>query len=221
MSTILIVPGLHGSGPEHWQSWLAKRLPEALRVEQEDWETPHLPRWAGAVRHEIGRAKGHVWIIAHSFGCLASAVAASDHQDKIAGVMFVAPADPDKFDVASYLPHEKLAFPSVVVASADDPWLRLTTAACWADLWGSHLINLGNAGHINAESGFGKWYEGLEIFEQLRKAQSGLPLGTLDPDHKFNPRSKAQTAKRALRLNQRLQSNWHRWLYGDENHSVV
>ncbi len=106
--------------------------------------------------------------------------------------MFVAPADPQRFGVSSMLPTGRLAFPSVVVASTNDPWMRLTQAAYWADLWGSRLIKLGNAGHINVDSGFGPWQDGLDIFEQLRRSQCDLPLGSLDPDFRFSgPRKRA------------------------------
>ncbi|MBK9394741.1 MAG: alpha/beta hydrolase [Uliginosibacterium sp.] len=156
------------------------------------WREAHLPRWAGAVRHELARTKAHVWIIAHGFGCLAAAHAAADHHDKVAGIMFVAPADPQRFGVSSMLPTGRLAFPSVVVASSNDPWMRLTQAGYWADLWGSRLIKLGNAGHINVDSGFGPWQDGLDIFEQLRRSQCDLPLGSLDPDFRFSgPRKRA------------------------------
>jgi len=40
--TTLIVPGFHGSGPDHWQSWFEARLPEARRVIGIDWEAPVL-----------------------------------------------------------------------------------------------------------------------------------------------------------------------------------
>jgi len=33
--------------------------------------------------------------------------------------------------------------------------------------WGSELINIGDAGHINALSGFGEWDAGLEILKRL------------------------------------------------------
>lgn len=182
MSTILIVPGLHGSGPQHWQTWFEHRLLRCVRVEQSDWATPHLPRWAGAVRHALDHVVGRAWIVAHSFGCLAAVHAANDYHHKIAGAMLVAPADPEKFDVGPLLPEEHLPFPSVVVASTNDPWLSLAKVLYWADRWGSRLINLGAAGHINTESGFGPWIDGLEIFEQLRANQPDLLIGSLDPD---------------------------------------
>jgi predicted alpha/beta hydrolase family esterase len=33
--------------------------------------------------------------------------------------------------------------------------MRAAQARRWAQRWGSHFINLGNAGHINAEAGYG------------------------------------------------------------------
>ena len=44
---------------------------------------------------------------------------------------------------------------SCVVASDDDPWMSATQAHAWALRWGSDWINLGNAGHINVDSGHG------------------------------------------------------------------
>lgn len=180
MSTILIVPGLHGSGPEHWQSWFERKLAGCVRVEQADWDLPHLTRWAGSVRRALDDATGQVWIVGHSFGCLAAVHAAHDLRDKVAGAMLVAPADPEKFGVGPLLPDEHLRFPSVVVASSNDPWMSLPKAVYWADRWGSRLITLGAAGHINVDAGFGPWFDGIDILDQLRKSHAGLPLGSLD-----------------------------------------
>lgn len=169
MATTLIVPGLHGSGPDHWQTRFEDRIPGAVRVIQRDWTRADLAEWSSRVRREINRVPGRIFIIAHSFGALAAAQAASDHEHRIAGALLVAPADPDIFGVASYLPHEPFSFPSVVAASANDPWMRLEKAAAWADRWGGDFINIGPAGHINVESGFGPWPEGLAIFQGLRR----------------------------------------------------
>ena len=57
MDTTLIIPGLNGSGPDHWQSWFERQLPNSVRVIQSDWETPDLPRWAARVRRELNRAE--------------------------------------------------------------------------------------------------------------------------------------------------------------------
>ena len=42
-----------------------------------------------------------------------------------------------------------------LVASDSDPWMSATQAHAWAHLWGCDWINLGDAGHINVESGYG------------------------------------------------------------------
>ncbi|QTQ37759.1 RBBP9/YdeN family alpha/beta hydrolase [Aromatoleum petrolei] len=95
--TTLIVPGFHGSGPDHWQTWLERRLPDARRVRGVDWEAPVLARWAAAVRREIDESAHSVWLVAHSFGCLASVVAAADRPERVAAALLVAPADPARF----------------------------------------------------------------------------------------------------------------------------
>jgi predicted alpha/beta hydrolase family esterase len=170
MTTTLIVPGLKSSGPAHWQSWFEQRIPGSLRVIQRDWNDAHLPDWASRVRRDIARTPGKLFIVAHSFGVLAAVQAASDHAHRISGALLVAPADPDTFRVSEFLPHSRLGFPTVVVASTNDPWMTLERAAYWADRWGADLVNLGAAGHINAESGFGPWPEGLSLLERLRRA---------------------------------------------------
>jgi predicted alpha/beta hydrolase family esterase len=84
------------------------------------------------------------------------------HADGVAGVLLVAPADPDKFNVSALLPQQPLALPSIMVGSTNDPWMAAPRAALWAQRWGSRFINGGPLGHINAESGLGDWPEGLE-----------------------------------------------------------
>lgn len=172
MATILIVPGLHNSGPTHWQSWLEAQLPDSHRVEQADWETPRLSDWAARVREEIDAVGKPVWIVAHSFGCLASVIAGFVRPGQILGALLVAPADPQRFGEPSARLEEKLQFPSLVVASRNDPWVKASAAEYWAGQWGSDYLNIGEAGHINVDSGHGPWPEGLVLFEQLRAAVS-------------------------------------------------
>ena len=41
--TPLMIPGLYGSELQHWQTWLERKLPGTVRVEQEDWDNAVLP----------------------------------------------------------------------------------------------------------------------------------------------------------------------------------
>jgi predicted alpha/beta hydrolase family esterase len=169
MTTTLIIPGLHSSGPGHWQTWFEEQLPGTVRVIQSDWDKADLATWSARVRRDIHRNPSRHIVVAHSFGVLAAVHAASREPDRIAGALLVGPADPERFNATRDLPRDPLPFPAVVVASSNDPWMTLWKAAEWADRWETDFVNLGEAGHINAESGFGPWPEGLSLLERLRR----------------------------------------------------
>ena len=46
MATTLIIPGLGGSGPGHWQDWWLRNDPNAVLVEQANWRRPSPEAWA-------------------------------------------------------------------------------------------------------------------------------------------------------------------------------
>ncbi|MEF7617057.1 alpha/beta hydrolase [Aquincola sp. MAHUQ-54] len=154
---LLVVPGLNDSGPAHWQSWLQSLHRHSVRVVQRDWSTPDLDRWAARIGSTLERAGPGPWIAAaHSFGCLAVARHLALRPDSpISAALLVAPADPDKFGVAGLLPAQALPVHSTMVTSDTDPWMTASNARRWAQRWGSHTVNLGDAGHINSEAGFG------------------------------------------------------------------
>ena len=154
---LVIVPGLHGSGAEHWQSWLQHQVADSVRVVQDDWSAPDLERWSERVADTLAAlGPGPHVLVAHSFGCLAAVRAAGLHPSlDIAQMLLVAPAEPNRFDAATALPQSRLATRSCVVASDNDPWMSASQAHAWALRWGSDWINLGNAGHINVDSGYG------------------------------------------------------------------
>jgi predicted alpha/beta hydrolase family esterase len=165
---VLVAPGLHDSGPAHWQTWLEAHFRDSVRVQQDDWAVADLPRWAERVALAIAREPAARWVaVAHSFGCLALARYLGQGGPGIHAALFVAPADPDKFSVAAMLPQGRLAIPSVLVGSDTDPWMRADKARLWARGWGSQFINLGDVGHINTESGFGPLPQAKTLVELL------------------------------------------------------
>ncbi|WP_428851142.1 RBBP9/YdeN family alpha/beta hydrolase [Imbroritus primus] len=178
---VLTVPGLYGSGPGHWQSRWEALHPDWQRVEQKDWSQPSLHLWAERVGAAVAQARqarsdgaggaGKVLLLAHSFGCLASLRhvldSALEDPAHIAGMLLVAPADPEKFGVGPLLPQGPLPFPTIVAASRNDPWVPQPVAFDWATVWGSEKIDLGIAGHVNADSGLGDWPLGLSLVERL------------------------------------------------------
>ena len=161
---LLVVPGLHDSGPAHWQTWLQQQSRRSLRVQQRDWSEPDLEAWADRIDATIAAQPPARWIaVAHSFGCLALARhldrhtsdGAGDPRRPVRAALFVAPADPVKFGVAARVPGHRLAPRSTLIGSDSDPWMSGAEARRWAGLWGARFMSLGDAGHINTEAGFG------------------------------------------------------------------
>lgn len=168
---VVIIPGLGGSGPDHWQSRWQARLPNARRVEQADWEVADRAAWVSAIERTIGQCERPVVAVAHSLGVIALAWALRDGMPPIAGAFLVAPpSDATMRELTSIdpafapAPTRRLDAPSVLVASRNDPYSSFDEATGLADAWGARLVDGGDAGHINTESGHGPWPEGLMVF---------------------------------------------------------
>jgi predicted alpha/beta hydrolase family esterase len=178
---LVTVPGLHGSEGAHWQTWLERQYPKAARVVQDDWDAPHLDTWANAVRALLARERGPVVIAAHSFGCLATAHALSrgdiGADVDVVGVLFVAPASPEKFRFAGAFDAGRLDVPSILVASESDPWMPFEHARELARRFDSAFVNLGDAGHINTAAGFGPWPRAKYFVDTLTHLAAPLRFG--------------------------------------------
>lgn len=164
---VVVVPGLNDSGPAHWQTDWCSRFPQWKRVRQQSWERGDLDAWIGAIAASLAQCRRPAVLVAHSFGALASAQVAASLPERIAAALLVAPAAPQRFGVEERLPQRPLPVPSLLLASRNDPWLAHSGAVELARLWGSTLVDLGEAGHVNADSGYGPWPAGLEALEAL------------------------------------------------------
>lgn len=74
---VLVAPGLHNSGPDHWQSRWQRLYPRFERVEQKRWSDPVLLRWADRLDEVLDQDRRPTLIVAHSFGCLTTALSLS------------------------------------------------------------------------------------------------------------------------------------------------
>jgi predicted alpha/beta hydrolase family esterase len=190
---ILTVPGLGGSGPSHWQTLWEQSRPDTTRVELGMWSAPHRNAWVTKLDQAIRQAQAPVVLVAHSLGCLAVAwwaeLSGQPYGAPVAGALLVAPADIDRTDAPGELaafrptPRKLLPFPSILVASSDDPWIGPEQARALANSWGSHFVDAGPQGHLNAASGIGWWEEGQALLDRVLDAASdrgGRPKSAAD-----------------------------------------
>jgi uncharacterized protein len=174
MTSILIVPGLGGSGEHHWQTHLERTLPGAVRVQQGDWDRPDLSAWLERLASAV-EARPDPVVVAHSLGCLLVAhLALARPGLPITAALLVAPADvestrhtPDHIRGFAPIPRLRLPFRSIVVASTDDPFMTFERARDLSDDWGSGFVGAGASGHINVEAGFGPWPAGERTVNSL------------------------------------------------------
>lgn len=169
------IPGLGNSGDNHWQTYLEKQKDNVSRINQNDWETPDCEDWIQTIDKAISNTDlDTVVLIGHSLGCSAIIHWARKFNRKIKGAVLVAPSDieADKYKTLptrgfAPIPKEKVNFKTIVVASSDDDWVSLERAQYFAKCWGSEFINIGKAGHINTDAGYGIWKEGIKIIESI------------------------------------------------------
>lgn len=181
MVAYVIVPGIGGSGEQHWQSlWEGRWGGAAVRMAPRSWEEPELDDWVDAVDRAVTDLAGsadEVIVVAHSLGCwAASEWQARAARPTVAGMLLVAPPDPsgDAFPRAaapSFVGVEPrpLECRSIVVASSDDPYCPIERAERFASGWGSDFRDAGTFGHLNAASGLGAWQWGKAVLTDLAR----------------------------------------------------
>jgi predicted alpha/beta hydrolase family esterase len=182
--TILIVPGLRGPLPLHWQSLLAERLVQEGRAVQ---TVPPMGEHLDCAKHvaaleaHASAIDGPLLLVAHSGGCHTVAHWASKSERPVAGALLAVPPDferpmpagfptVEQLDAAGWLPlpRRRLPFPSLVASSSDDPLASRERVQELARDWGANETGLGRVGHLNPQSGYGEWPRALLLLALLR-----------------------------------------------------
>jgi predicted alpha/beta hydrolase family esterase len=117
-------------------------------------------------------------LIAHSMGCqlVAAWAGHSRHASRVRGALLVALPDVERADMPPQLqawapiPRTRLPFNTVAVLSDDDPYCAVGRGKEFAAAWGSRIVELQAAGHINTAAGLGDWADGWRLVEQLAHA---------------------------------------------------
>lgn len=178
--TILIVPGLRDHVAQHWQTLLEKKLTKAASVPPLEVDGLSCAARVAALDTALARIDGPVILVAHSAGVMITVQWARRHDRKIQGALLATPADlesplpegyPSLGTLAHHgwcpIPRDPLPFASIVCASRNDPLARFDRVAELARDWGSRLVDLGEAGHLNPASGFGEWPMAESLINEL------------------------------------------------------
>jgi predicted alpha/beta hydrolase family esterase len=168
------LPGYGNSPAQHWQTHFEQQLSNCRRINQKRWTGVTCEDWTSEIEKTLKDLDtSETILITHSLGGIALAHWAAKHPKQIKGAMIVAPPDIDNpymdLSLQSFapIPLLPLPFPSVVVASTNDLWTSMERYKFFAESWGSKLVSIGDAGHINVHSGYGRWDGGLEILKML------------------------------------------------------
>jgi uncharacterized protein len=181
----VIVPGIDGSDEQHWQSiWEADWGPAATRIAVASWTSPELDDWVGAIERTVRGARSpDVVLVAHSLGCWAIVRWVATRTCDARGAFLVSPPDQDgdlfraaasSFTAVAALP---LELPGLMVSSDNDPYCASHVAEQLAAEWGVPRIGVGQLGHINSESGIGRWDHGRAL---LTAFTAGLRAASME-----------------------------------------
>jgi serine hydrolase len=181
-ATILFVPGLRDHVEDHWQTHLAREIAGSRTVPPLTEDRLNLRARVAALDAALQDIEGDVILVAHSAGVLMVAHWAQRPTRAIRAALLATPADvetplPEGYPTLPELaengwlpiPRSPLPFPSLVVASGNDPLARFDRIASLSVSWRAYLVNAGNVGHLNPAAGFGPWPKGREYVERLRR----------------------------------------------------
>lgn len=178
--TFLIIPGLREHVPLHWQTLLAARLERVRTVPPLERDKLSCEARVQAIEAELSQIEGPVVLVAHSAGCIMVAHWAARSTRPIHGALLATPADletplpegyPKLDDLRKHgwlpIPRRSLPFRSIVAASTNDPLAAFERVAGLAQGWGSRLENIGAAGHLNPNAGYGEWPLAQSLLAEL------------------------------------------------------
>lgn len=173
MGNFIIVPGIGGSGERHWQTIWERADPAMRRFAPSSWESPDLDDWIEALDRAVASTPEPPVLVAHSLACLLVAHWQQASARAAAGALLVSVPDPsgpafprEALEFGGF-PEGPLRFPSLVVASSDDPYGSLAYAKARAAGWASEFVEVGPHGHINAASNLGDWAAGRTILDRF------------------------------------------------------
>jgi hypothetical protein len=180
---VLLLHGWGGSNSPHWQSWLAAEIAREYGsvsfLEFSDYDFPKLDVWKKELQKELETFKPDI-VICHSLANILWFHLCSDASiEEVEKLFLVAPPSLEcKIEeLGSFFPlsaPKKLyAKETLLVSSTNDPYMTLLEAKELEKKLNIEMKILQNAGHINADSGFGEWPWILQEVKKNIKREDG------------------------------------------------
>ncbi|MGH2343159.1 RBBP9/YdeN family alpha/beta hydrolase [Segnochrobactraceae bacterium EtOH-i3] len=164
--------------PAVWQHrWMAERADVRLVVTDDRGRAGSLAHLAGAIRLSPGAI-----LVGQGIGVHLIAHLAAEWPDlPVAGALLVGATDVDAggSNAAGLAPTpvRPFSFPSLLMASRNDPALSFDKARVLANLWEAALVDMGPAGPISRDQGSGTWTVASDLLVRLRQvARPFLPV---------------------------------------------
>lgn len=164
--SFLILHGLEGSGPGHWQTWLTARLRAANeRVaypDLPDADMPSLSAWRDRLRGELeALPEGETIVVCHSLSCLLWLHHVSDGGAQADRALLVAPPS-ESANVPQIVgffpvPLPALSMGARLVCADDDPYCPEGAASLYGGPLGIPVDVVPGGAHLNPDAGYGPW----------------------------------------------------------------
>lgn len=164
---VLILHGWGGSDFPHWQAWLAGELAKDYGcVSFLQFSNPDLPKlgmWKSELLQELDSFKPDI-VVCHSLANILWFHLCNDEKiSEIEKLYLVAPPrinceiEELKSFFPVHIPLNPHAKESLLITSTNDPYLSQDEAKIMQKTLNVNMKVLQDAGHINADSGFGEW----------------------------------------------------------------
>jgi len=164
---VLLLHGWGGSDYPHWQSWLAaelaKKYGKVSFLKFSNFDFPKLDVWKEELEAELDDFRPNI-VICHSLANTLWFHLCNDKNLKHIEKLFLVAPPSIKCDIDELkeffpveIPNNLNAKETILVTSTNDPFLTQNEAKELQHKLNIPMKVLENAGHINADSGFGKW----------------------------------------------------------------
>jgi predicted alpha/beta hydrolase family esterase len=172
---VLLLPDVDSEDSSYWQRHWADSRIDCSIVDVGASHRPDRNNWITRLDQATRSTGAPVLLVGHGVGALAIAwwagLCGQEIESTVVGALLIGPPDPaiaqaeDRLQSFLPLPRQILPFPSLVVASENDPAVSVDRAFSMAREWGSGFARFGECGHFGAGDGLGRWRQGEQLLD--------------------------------------------------------